>query len=118
MLFLDDLAIQIKNSGLGVNYSNIILSILLYADDIMLFAESEKDLQSTLDIVFNWCQKWRLSINGKKNQVMHVRKPNVVNSNFNFNFGTNYGTQEFPIPSNNCILIEWTKTYKKWDTSP
>ena len=39
------------------------LSILLYADDILLMSEKPENLQKLLDIVFLWCKKWRLSIN-------------------------------------------------------
>ena len=59
-IFINDLANEIKSSGVGVNLNidsdanNIeitLLNILLYADDIVLFAENEVDLQSLLNIV-------------------------------------------------------------------
>ena len=74
--------------------------------------ENPEDLQSLLNIVSNWCEKWRLSINNKKTQIMHVRKCRKNISDFNFYYGKNYGTKEFPIPSNNCVLLEYTTTYK------
>ena len=43
---------------------------------------------------------------------MHVRKCRKNISDFNFYYGKNYGTKEFPIPSNNCVLLEYTTTYK------
>ena len=43
---------------------------------------------------------------------MHVRKPNIPCTSFTFNFGKNYGTPEFPTPSNKCITLEYTSTYK------
>ena len=43
---------------------------------------------------------------------MHVRKQGKRISDFNFYYGKNYGTKEFPIPSNNCVLLEYTATYK------
>ena len=111
-IFLNDLATTIKDSGLGVNYYNNLVNILLYADDILLMAENPEDLQSLLNIVSDWCEKWRLSINNKKTQIMHVRKQGKRISEFNFYYGKNYGTREFPIPSNNCVLLEYTATYK------
>ena len=32
----------------------------------MLMAETAENLQKLLDVVFCWCEKWRLSINEKK----------------------------------------------------
>ena len=60
------------------------MSILLYADDIILLAENENDLQSMLEIVENWCRKWRLEINLNKTNVMHVRKKRKPQSRFCF----------------------------------
>ena len=75
-------------------------------------ADSPEDLQSLLNIVSNWCDKWRLSINNKKTQIMHVRKPGTNISDFNFYYGKNFGTKEFPTPSSNCVLLDYTTTYK------
>ena len=86
------------------------LNILLYADDIL--ANNLEDLQTLLNIVSNWCEKWRLTINNKKTEIMHIRKPGKNISDFNFFFGKNFGTKEFPTPSSNCVLLEYTQTYK------
>jgi len=53
------------------------LSILLYADDIVLIAENEVNLQNMLNIMSSWCCncKWRLTINNeKKTQVVQFRE--------------------------------------------
>ena len=42
-LFVNDLALQIKKNNLGVCLDDTYLSILLYADDIILLAKSELD---------------------------------------------------------------------------
>jgi hypothetical protein len=46
------------------------LCILLYADDIVLLAESAKDLQALMDVVTEHGRKWRFECNKKKSQVM------------------------------------------------
>ena len=46
------------------------LSLLCYADDVVLLAESEEDLQSMLDVVSHWCKQWRLEVNVSKTKVM------------------------------------------------
>ena len=47
-LFINDLALRIKSLGKGVNIDNETVSILMYADDIVLIAENEDDLQHML----------------------------------------------------------------------
>ena len=42
------------------------MRLLLYADDIVLLAETSKDLQDMLDIVTEYSKKWRFRVNPKK----------------------------------------------------
>ena len=63
VLFVNDLALQIKKNNLGVCLDDTCLGILLYTDDINLLAESESDFQNMLNLVSSWCHKWRLVIN-------------------------------------------------------
>ena len=61
--------------------------ILLYADDIALLAPSAENLQSLLDIVFDWCQKFRMSINEEKTNIVHFRRKSEPQDSFGFSFG-------------------------------
>ncbi len=72
-LFINDLAAGIKSTGIGVPFRDTKLSILLYADDVLLLAESEKDLQDLMDFTQDWCLKWRMKINNSKTKMMHFR---------------------------------------------
>ena len=92
-IFINDLALEIKESNIGVNIEVediaenievIVLNILLYADDIVLFAENEEDLQSLLFIVQIWCKKWRLEVNLSKTNIHHIRPKRKVQSKFVF----------------------------------
>ena len=87
-IFINNLAKEIKHLGLGLNYdgSNK-LDILLYADDIILVAENEKDLQNMLVCAENWCRKWRLTVNHSKTQIMHFRQTRIKRSDVQFYFG-------------------------------
>ena len=80
-IFINDLASEIKESNIGIDLNveggphiDYVLSILLYADDIVCLAENEDDLQSILFIIENWCKKWRLEVNLTKTNIVHVRK--------------------------------------------
>ena len=57
-----------------VSLGNIKLSNLLYADDLILISETKTGLQSCLDNLQAYCQKWKLTVNNKKTKVMVVEK--------------------------------------------
>ena len=61
-MFMNDLATGIKDLNCGVELNSFIVSILLYADDIVLIAPDENSLQKMLDYLANWCCKWRIAI--------------------------------------------------------
>ena len=65
------------------------LSILLYTDDIALIAESERDLQKMLDVIFQWGQNWEIKFNCNKSQVMYFRKGSVNCFNIALKLGNN-----------------------------
>ena len=73
-IYINNLAKEIINLNLGININNYKLSILLYADDMVLIANTETDLQKMLTTMYNWCMKWRLNINVAKSNVIHFRK--------------------------------------------
>ncbi len=56
-LFLSDLLREGKDLKLGVKIVDEIVSILAFADNIVIFAESENDLQTILKSIENWCKK-------------------------------------------------------------
>ena len=94
-IFINDLANEMKNSETGIkldiediagNIETILINILLYADDIVIFAENEEDLQSLIYIVQVWCEKWRLEVNLSKTNVLHVRSKRKMQSKFLFLF--------------------------------
>ena len=91
-IFINDLAKEIKNTKIGLNLGenvdngDLFLNILLYADDIILLASNENDLQFLLNIVENWCKKWRLEVNLTKTNIMHIRNARCPQSKFVFLF--------------------------------
>ena len=82
-IFINDLSNELKTPNVGVHIGpDIILSHLLYADDLALIAESEADLQELLNRVSSWCQKWH--INAGKSKIVQFRKRLVNKTTFNF----------------------------------
>ena len=49
------------------------LFILLYADDIIIFAKSPEKMQLSLDILEEYCKRWRLKVNINKTKIMIFR---------------------------------------------
>ena len=75
-----------KNNALGkgVNIDDCVVSLILYADDVVLIAETEIDLQTMLDVLGTWCKNNVPSINASKSTVVHFRNPSVSPSAFVF----------------------------------
>jgi hypothetical protein len=70
-IFIDDLIREIKkvNPGYKVSFG-LRVSLLLFADDIVILAASQKELQAALDVLSDWCKLWRLQVNLKKSKVV------------------------------------------------
>ena len=56
-MFINDLAVDVKNLNCRVDAGDINVSILLYANDIVLIAPYENCLQKQLNVVNDWCKK-------------------------------------------------------------
>ena len=48
------------------------VSILLYADAIVLLVKTHKDLQTMLDYLNQWCGSWKIYINPSKSKIVHL----------------------------------------------
>ena len=84
-IFINDLIPFVQEFDKGIAIDNCKVSILLYADDIVLVAENEQDLQTLIDRVDFWCEKNEMNININKTKILHIRNKSTVRSNFSFN---------------------------------
>ena len=50
------------------------MSMLLYADDIVMFVNSVEELQQSLDLLLNYCNIWKLTVNVSKTKMTVFRK--------------------------------------------
>ena len=69
-IFINKLAKLINESGIGINIKNKKVSILMYADDIVIIADNPQDLKKGLQIASEFGKKWRCRYNAKKTQVV------------------------------------------------
>ena len=86
-ILINDLIKEIRGSQLGIKVNDLIVSVLAYADDIVLLAESPEQLQKLIDIVHKWCCKYRFIINPSKSNVVHFRNPPKQRTSFKFKLG-------------------------------
>ena len=86
-LYINDLVLTLKELNIGIDINGETLCTLLFADDIVIFAEAETELQMLLDCVHNWCQNWKLRVNIDKTKVVHFRNKRVNRTKCAFKMG-------------------------------
>ena len=75
--FIDELSRMLDDASppgepYGIEAADRTLHSLLYADDVVLMAETPEKLQTLIDVVDEFCKKWHMEINLKKSQAMVV----------------------------------------------
>ena len=86
-LFTNDLPTIFDHSDTDPVLLNVTkLNCLLYADDLILFSQSEKGLQSCLNKLSVYCDRWKLKINTNKTKIIIFSKGNRKLSSYNFVF--------------------------------
>jgi len=74
-LFLEDLEMFLQgNTNSGILIDDIVLNILLFADDMAIFGNNPEDLQNNLNLLHDYCNTWGLEVNGDKTKIMVFRK--------------------------------------------
>jgi hypothetical protein len=86
-IFINDLVADVNSLNKGIRYGNDTLSILLYADDIVLLCENPDDLQDMLKCVYSWSKKNIIKFNPQKSNIMHFRKSNYQCTDYEFFLG-------------------------------
>jgi len=68
----------------GIDIGMLKLFLLLYADDIVIMAESEEELNKGLCLLKEYCDRWKLCVNSNKTKVMIFKKGGQLRRNMNF----------------------------------
>ena len=69
-VYMDDLIVLLRHSGVGCHIIDVFLACLLYADDLCLISPSRGSMQKLLSICEDYCQRFCLSFNTKKSKVL------------------------------------------------
>ena len=81
-LYLNDIEETFVNSGLEcIDIDMFKMFMLLHVDSIVIFANSPEELQQSLDVLFNYCNRWKLTVNVSKTKVMVFRKGGMIPRN-------------------------------------
>ena len=91
-MYLNDIEECLEKPGAGITIDHMKFLLLLYADDIVIFAESAESLQSTIDDLFIYCARWKLRINTSKSFIVVFKKGRM-----NMNQSWKYGDANIPI---------------------
>jgi hypothetical protein len=71
-LLVNPLADLLKSQGFGVHLGDIHIACLLYADDLVLIADSEAQLRDMLETATLFFRQWRFTVSERKSQVVAV----------------------------------------------
>ncbi len=86
-LYVNDLALEINYLGLGIPLTNNEqIALLMYADDIVLLANSPSELQTMINKVSGWCECWQLFINKTYTHVIHFRASQTPLTDITFRY--------------------------------
>ena len=87
-VLMTDLVQMLSDQNIGVNISLNRINCLLFADHVVLMAESPRELQTLLQISHQFAKKWNLKFNSKKSKVMiSVLVTTVVDNGDETRFG-------------------------------
>ena len=84
-LFLNDIEDEFLKSGMeGLNINMFKMFLLLYADDIIIFSNTAEEMQNSLNLLSNYCERWKLKVNVMKTKVMVFRKGGILPKRLTF----------------------------------
>lgn len=74
-MYVNDLEDKLFEKGVdALDVYDMKLFLLLYADDAVLLSDSAKGLQKSLDILHDYCVRWKLYLNTDKTKVIVFRR--------------------------------------------
>ena len=91
---------------LGPTLNGVIVSMILYADDMALIAESKDDLQHMLDALKAYCDENKLEVNVSKTKIMIFHRGRLPDTPYQFS----YDGQSVEIVKTFCYLGFWLTT--------
>ena len=69
-VYLDELLLRLKCSGLGCHIRNVSVPVVSYADDISLMAPTVSSLKCMLNIIEDFGQEYCVKVNPDKSKLL------------------------------------------------
>ena len=69
-LYINDIEQCLESPTSGITLAHMRFLLLLYADDVVIFADSETELQSAINRLHAYCSRWKLQINLSKSYII------------------------------------------------
>ena len=89
-LFLNDIEMYLQaDANAGIKLDQLSIHLLMFADDAVIFSETIEGLQESLNNLKQYCDKWNLSVNIDKTEIMVFRKGGVLSQNETWTFDSN-----------------------------
>jgi hypothetical protein len=79
-VFIDELITSCLDLNVGALFHTINMSIIVYADDILLISPVDFQLQKLLDVCTEYSEKWRIKFNTSKSNIITFGEPLFENS--------------------------------------
>ena len=73
-LIMEEFTQRIKNKEIGIKIGNEILSLLLFADDVVVMAENKEELQELLDEAGNFSKDMQMNFGIDKCKIMIINR--------------------------------------------
>ena len=87
-LFLEDLELYLQGvEGDGIEIFDMIITLLLFADDIVILAKSPSELQNKLNKLKDYCELYDLKVNCEKTKIVVFRKRGKIKENEKWWYG-------------------------------
>ena len=84
-MYINDLEEEFHLKGSeGIDLGMLRIFLLLYADDIIIFASSAVELQNNLNILSEYCERYKLVFNTTKAKIMVFRRGGFLSQNLKF----------------------------------
>ena len=76
-LYTEEMAVRVRNMNCGIGIGSDKLSMLMYADDIVIMSEDMNELQGMLDVVSGYGRDFGMTFSGDKSEVLIVNPGEV-----------------------------------------
>ena len=73
-MFINDIGNYVGINDNVTHLNGMPINYLLYADNVILLAQTEKDLQKSVQDVADFCKDWGMIVNNEKSKVLVFNK--------------------------------------------